>query len=253
MRVTVCQLPDERRAFDRAWARLGAHARDEGSDLVLLPELPFHPWFATERRFDPEVWRAVVEAHEAWAGRLGELGAHAVAGTRATESRGRRYNEGYVWTSKDGVVPVHRKVHLPDEPGVRETSWYHPGPARFVPERAGRATVGFLICSEIWAMERATEYADRGVQLLLSPRLTERASVVQWLAAGKATALLAGAYSLSSNRSARGGEFGGAGWVIDPSGETLATTNVRRPFATVEVDLRAADRAKKTYPRSLFR
>ncbi|MGZ5318378.1 MAG: carbon-nitrogen hydrolase family protein, partial [Actinomycetota bacterium] len=101
--------------------------------------------------------------------------------------------------------------------------------------------------------ERATEYADRGVQVLLSPRLTERASVEQWLAAGKATALLAGAYSLSSNRWARGGEFGGAGWVMDPAGETLATTSARRPFATVEVDLRAADRAKNTYPRTLFR
>lgn len=253
MRVTVCQLPDDRAAFERAWAKLGAHAREEGSDLVLLPELAFHPWFGRERRFDPEVWRAVVEAHETWGERLGELGAHAVTGTRATESRGRRFNEGFVWTAKEGVAPVHRKVHLPDEPGVRETSWYHPGPPRFVPARAGRAVVGFLICSEIWAMARATEYADRGVHLLLSPRLTERASADRWLAAGRATALLGGAYSLSSNRWARGGEFGGLGWVVDPAGEVLATTNARRPFATVEVDLRAADRAKKTYPRSLFR
>ena len=91
------------------------------------------------------------------------------------------------------------------------------------------------------------------MQLLLSPRLTEKASVDQWLAAGKATALLAGAYSLSSNRWSRDGEFGGAGWVVNPEGEVLATTSARRPFATVEVDLRAADRAKKTYPRSLFR
>ncbi len=253
MRVTVCQMPDDTAAFGRAWTRLAAHARAEESDLVLLPELPFHPWFGRERLFDPAVWQAVVASHRAWEPRLGELGAQTVTGTRATESRGRRFNEGFVWTAKDGVVPVHRKVHLPDEPGVRETSWYHPGPPRFVPAKAGRATAGFLICSEIWAMDRATEYADRGVQLLLSPRLTEKASVDQWLAAGKATAMLAGAYSLSSNRWSRDGEFGGAGWVVNPEGEVLATTSVRRPFATVEVDLRAADRAKKTYPRSLFR
>jgi N-carbamoylputrescine amidase len=253
MRVTVCQLPDGTAAFTRAWPRLATHVREEGSDLVVLPELPFHPWFGRERRFDPELWRAAVEAHASWEGRLGELGAGAVAATRAVESRGRRFNEGFVWTAREGVAPVHRKVHLPDEPGVREASWYHPGPARFVPAKAGRATVGFLICSEIWAMEQATGYADRGVQLLLSPRLTERASVEQWLAAGRATALLAGAYSLSSNRWSRDGEFGGVGWVVDPAGEVAARTSVRRPFATVEVDLRAADRAKKTYPRSLFR
>ena len=253
MRVTVCQLPDGPPAFERAWGRLAAHVRDEGSDLVLLPELPFHPWFARERRFDPEVWRAVVEAHVAWEPRLAALGAHAVAGTRASESRGRRSNEGFIWTAKEGLVPVHRKVHLPDAPGVRETSWYHPGPARFVPAKAGRATAGFLICSEIWAMERAAEYGDRGVQLLLSPRLTGAASVDRWIAAGTATALLAGAYSLSSNRWSRDGEFGGGGWVIDPSGDPLVKTTVRRPFATVEADLRVADRAKKAYPRSLFR
>lgn len=78
MRVTVCEMPDETPAFERAWRALVDHCRGRETDLVLLPELPFYPWFGTTPTFDSETWRATEEAHRTWVDRLHELAPAAV-------------------------------------------------------------------------------------------------------------------------------------------------------------------------------
>ena len=75
VRVTVCQLADERDRFDEDWVALRAHVRTKRSALVLLPELPFARWFAAEREFDAPVWQRAVELHRRWETRLRQLGA----------------------------------------------------------------------------------------------------------------------------------------------------------------------------------
>ena len=55
MRVTVCELGDDVEDFAGDWERLVAHVRAQASDLVLLPEMPFYPWFAWRRQFDPAI------------------------------------------------------------------------------------------------------------------------------------------------------------------------------------------------------
>ena len=52
MRVTVCQWPDETQAFTRTWGQLAAHVKAHRSELVLLPQMPFSPWFAASEKFD---------------------------------------------------------------------------------------------------------------------------------------------------------------------------------------------------------
>jgi N-carbamoylputrescine amidase len=98
MRVTVCQLADERDRFDVDWQDLCAHARDGRSELVLLPELPFDRWFATTHAFDAAVWREVVDAHHRWEDGIRELGAPFVIGTRAVDRADRRVNEAFIAT-----------------------------------------------------------------------------------------------------------------------------------------------------------
>ncbi len=249
MRVTVCELPDEAPAFEASWRALAAHCRGERSELVLLPELPFHPWFGTTPIFDEGAWRAAEEAHRRWLARLPELAPAAVLGTAPVTRDGRRLNEGFLWDGGAGYRPCHQKYYLPDEEGVREARWYERGDGRFEPVDVAGARVGFVICSELWAFHRAREYAKAGAHLLVTPRLTGRSTVEKWLAGGRAAAVVAGAYSLSSNRASVGRDFGGRGWIVDPDGEVLATTSAAEPFATVDVDLGRAERAKGTYPR----
>ena len=250
MRITVCEMPDDRSDFEDAWGGLSRHARRESSDLVLLPEMTFSHWFCAAPKFDRKIWRAVVDEHRRWMRRLPELGARAVLGSRPVERRGRRLNEGFLWT-KGGARGVHYKNYLPDEPGFYEASWYGRGDRGFVPFEASGWKTGLLICSDLWSMSSARQYGKEGVNLVAVPRSTPKGSIEKWIAGGKVAAVVSGAYCASSNRSgSRGGvEYAGRGWVMDPDGNVLGLTSGERPFVTVDIDRSKAVKAKKTYPR----
>src|SRR5437660_7884160 len=115
MRVTVCEIPDDREDFVAAWEGLLGHVRDQQSDLVLLPELPFYPWIATTPHFDAEVWQMARGAHEAMMQRLGELSASVVLGTHPLTEGAVRLNRGFYWTPTGGYQGVHDKYYLPNE------------------------------------------------------------------------------------------------------------------------------------------
>jgi N-carbamoylputrescine amidase len=252
VKVTFCEMSDDRDGFTDDWKRLCRHVRRESSDLVLLPEMPFYHWFCAEPKLDPKVWNEAVSEHTRWARRLGELGSPNVLGTRPVNKGGKRFNEGYVWTRKDGVEGVQLKNYVPDEPGFYESRWYQRGDRSFSPFEAGGLEGGFMICSDMWAIASARALGKDGVHLLAVPRTTGKASVEKWLAGGRAAAVVSGAFCVSSNRAGKRGEveFGGTGWAVDPDGQVLGLTSKEKPFVTVTVDPKRAEKAKKTYPRN---
>jgi N-carbamoylputrescine amidase len=254
MKVTATQLPDEPQALENAFADLAKHVKLEGSQLVLLPEMPFYPWMATTNKVNPAIWQAAVDAHEEWLPRLAALGADFVLGSRPVLDNGVPHNDAFIWQQDKGTRFAHRKYYLPDEDGFWEATWYRRADEPlFQAAQAGAAKVGFMICSDLWFGEHARGYARQGIHLLANPRGTPRGSVDKWLAGGRALAVMSGAYCVSSNRSGKsqGIEWGGTGWIIDPDGEVLATTSDAQPFVTVEIDLANAEGAKKTYPRDV--
>lgn len=252
MKVTVCELPNEAPALDRAWALLVEHARSAGSDLVVLPEMPFHRWLAHTDDVRESEWLAAVAAHDEWLERLDETGA-LVVGTRPVVEHRVRRNAGYIKEPGGSVRIVHHKYYLPDEPGFWEASWYRRGDGDFAVVETSRGRLGMLICTELWFGRHARDYAGQGIQLLACPRATPNSHPDKWIAGGRAAAVVSGAFCLSSNLSGttpQGGDYAGKGWVIHPEeGEILGLTGREAPFLTVEIDLDAADRAKHTYPR----
>ncbi|MCP3976762.1 MAG: carbon-nitrogen hydrolase family protein [bacterium] len=250
MRVTVTQFSDG--TPEDEWTRLIEHVAEIRPDLVVLGEMPFDRWLAASDAVDENDWAAAVARHEEWMARLGELGGAAVAASRPISHGGTPHNEGFTWTARGGPSATHIKYYLPDEPGFWEASWYRRSPQRsFHSASIARATCGFMLCTDMWFTEHARSYAAQGVELLLVPRATPAATGAKWLAGGRAAAVMAGAFCLSSNRqgSAEGVLFGGSGWVIDPEGNVLAVTTAEDPHVTVEIDLAEARAAKKTYPR----
>ncbi|MGQ9910095.1 MAG: carbon-nitrogen hydrolase family protein [Candidatus Flexifilum sp.] len=259
LRVTVCQLDNDRARFAADWAALCAHVQAERSDLVLLPEMPFSAWFPavqpTDAGMRAQVWDEVMAEHDAWIARLGELGAPSVLGSRPALAAGRPVNQGFIWTRDGGYQPAHDKIYLPEEPGYWEASWYQAGAGGFqiaeIASAGGPIRVGFAICSELWFFHAARELMEQGCELLVTPRCTGLPSVEKWLVGGQAAAVVSGAYSLSSNRVGLQGEtvFGGQGWIVDPDGEILGTTSADHPFLTLTIDRARAHAAKRTYPR----
>lgn len=259
LNVTVCQLQSDPHGLRADWEQLVTHVRETASDLVLLPEMPFYAWPFWRESFVPDVWQATLAAHDAWEPRLAELAPAVVLGSRPVERQGQRLNRGFCWfpNAENPLQLGHSKVYLPDEAGFWEASWYARGDGSFdveeieLPDQS-TLCAGYLICTELWFMHAARAYGQSGAHLLLTPRATERRTVDKWLAGGRAAAVIAGAYSLSSNHFWPGDKpvsLGGFGWVIGPDGEVLALTTPSQPFATITIDLARAERAKHTYPR----
>ena len=252
MKVTVCEMNDSPGAFARDWERLVAHVQAQQSELVLLPEMPFYPWFGITPVFEERVWQAAVAAHDDWQERLVEFAPAIVLGTRPVNRGGQRLNEGFCWAQETGYRIAHDKYYLPDEAGFWEASWYSRGDGSFTPQRCGAARVGFEICTELWMLDHARLYGKEGVHIIVTPRATPQTTLDTWVVGGRATAITSGAFSLSSNHVSSAADevhLGGRGWVIAPDGEVLGLTSQEQPFVTIELDLSAAERAKRTYPR----
>ncbi|HHS14114.1 MAG TPA: carbon-nitrogen hydrolase family protein [bacterium] len=250
MRVTVCQMRHEPHLMETDWNRLVQHVGNESSELVLLPEMPFSSWFPKDREFRIDEWEKAVRTHEVWIRRLKALHPAAVISTRPVNRGVKRHNQCFA-SLPGRIIEIHKKRYLPDEPGFWEASWYHPGPRRFKPADLPGCRIGILICTEIWFFQHARHYASMGVQLLAHPRATGRDTLDKWLAGGRAAAVVSGAFCLSSNRicETESPDLGGMGWIIDPDGRVLGTTSQTKPFLTLDLDLKSADRAKSTYPR----
>ncbi len=249
MKVTITQLDANQLAAD--WQRLKRHVADAASELALLPEMCFAPWFCAAPQPDNLTWQRAVSAHETWLERLPELGVNLVIGTAPRNIGGKRHNVAYLWTARGGLQWIHAKTYLPNDEGYWEANWYDRAPIDFQPTRAGDLTIGLMICTEIWFPQHAREYGKAGIHLLLNPRCTPRHTNAKWLAGGQTTAVVSGAYCLSSNHAGRAGgvDLGGEGWLCDPDGAVLARTCDDKPFVSLELDLGAAERAKSTYPR----
>src|SRR5258706_7615340 len=240
MRVTVCEMPDNRKAFEIAWEELIAYVRKQKSDLVLLPELPFYPWIGTTSQFDAQVWQVAQEAHEAMMQRLTELAPSVVLGTHPLIEGGLRLNRGFYWTSTGGYHGVHDKYYLPNEEGFYERCWFDRGRRDFTLARVQDMAIGFLICSELMFNEWARYYGRQGANIIAVPRAT--GGHERWVVAARMAAIASGAFVISSNR-AEDQVFGGRGLVVGPDGDVLASTSRQAPFATVAIDLSQGTRA----------
>ena len=255
MRVTVCEMNDAEEEFTRDWERLVEHVNNEKSELVLLPEMPFYPWLFWRRRFNADLWSECIETHKRWLARCRELAPACVLGSNPVETGWLRLNQGFVWDEEGGYRRAHDKYYLPDEEGYWEATWYSRGDGEFSTVHCGKAGVGFLICSGIWFFERSRQYGQQGAHIVACPRATPKSTLDKWLVAGQASAVVAGAYSLSSNRVGTNGnpaELGGKGWIVDPDGRILGITSQDLPFLTCDIDLKIADQAKNTYPRYIL-
>lgn len=252
MKVTITQLSDDENRFRSDWEGLVEHTHEHAPDLVLLPELPFCTWIASKDHVDHTLKKHSMEAHDYWETRLKDLKAPMVVFSRPTVSNGLFHNTTMLWDNTTGQHKVHSKYFFPEEEHFWEETWYDREPKSFELLSINGLNIGVLMCTEVWFTEHARAYGELGIDLLLCPRATGVSSVPQWIRCGQTLAVISGAYCLSSNKSGPGDngfEWGGQGWLAAPmTGELLAQTSEEMPFATVNIDMTATQRAKKEYP-----
>ncbi|HKE97243.1 MAG TPA: hypothetical protein VKB34_23230, partial [Povalibacter sp.] len=109
LKVTVCQLHDEPQLLAEDWNNLVAHVRAQQSELILLPQMPFAPFFLGPD-FDFAAWQAAISAHDAWEARFHELAPAVVLGSRPVDFGNERYHEAYTWEESEGIRGVHAQA-----------------------------------------------------------------------------------------------------------------------------------------------
>jgi N-carbamoylputrescine amidase len=251
LRITICELPDETARREAAWADLVDYLRSTPTDVVVMPEMPFCEWdMFRKRQVDTAAWRAAIAAHDEMMTRLGELEARVVLASRPLESRGKRLNQAFAWTREGGYRAARAKYYLPEEPDGWEATWFDRGDPDFPLETTAGVNVGFQLCTELLFTQAAWEIGHRGGQLIAAPRAT--GGHRRWPMAACLAAIMAGCFVASTNRRSYNNDaFAGRSWLVSPEGEILLETTAASPCLTADVDLTAADRAKRTYPRNI--
>ena len=252
MKIAVCEFPDEQDAKKQAWATLADYVAGESPSIVVLPEMPFCDWIFDGETVDATAWSNAVKQHDVMISRFAELTCRWVMSSRPVEDNGRRFNEAFIWSAREGYRPVRRKWYLPEAPVARETLWFSRGDRDFIPVAADAISVGFQLCSEMMFTQCAQKMGLSGAHLVIQPRAS--GSARRWRIASEMSAVASGSYVASANRrTLRRDLFPGGSWLLSPEAQALCETTEGEPFATAEIDLATADRAKLAYPRDLYR
>lgn len=196
----------------------------------------------------------IVAAHDELVSRLGDFGNAVVIGSRAANVDSQRRNVAFVWSQETGLIDLHPKAILPEEPGFHEQTWYHAGADEPKVVEVRGMTIGVLLCSELMHTERARKLGNAGVAIIGVPRAT--GDHQRWQIASQMAAIASGAFVLTSNRSGQSQDdasviFGGRSMIVDPDGMILSETGRDKQFATAAIDLTASAAARVTYPRYL--
>ena len=247
VRITCVELPDTL-GLD-IWSRLVKHLDEADSELLLLNEMPASPWIAHGKEYDHVQARDAVQTHESFLEKLTALRIPVIS-SRPVMEKPMLYNEAFLMEGQ-GYTPIHTKYYFPDEPGFYEARWYKSKNKVFKAFNIGFLRAGVMLCTDMWFSEHARGYGRQGAHLILVPRATGTGSLDRWIVGLRHAAIVSVTYVVSSNRVGKTiwNDFAGYGCIIDPSGEILCNTTREEPFATLEIDTKLADAAKRSYPR----
>ena len=248
-RIAYVQWPEGLQPGGPAWDDIRRSVDTARPDILVTNEMPFGPWLAEHASFDPQAAQRSIALHEGALDALRSLDAAAVISSRPVAFDGRLANEAFVLES-NAYRMIHHKKYFPQEPGFFEEAWYVRGAGGFDCVQVGQVKVGVLLCTELFFNDRARAYGRDGADLIVTPRASGT-SLSRWKTAGTMSAIVSGAWFVSSNRhgpGALGQQFGGAGFVVSPQGVLLEETSEAAPLRVVTIDLDAARAQKAQYP-----
>jgi len=242
---------DPQRNLDKA-AVLAARAREQGADMIMLPEL----WTTGFQ------WRAnarLAQDHDPLAARTGELakrlGVWLGGSMLAPTDDGRPANAFMLFDPQGRIAAEYHKVHLfgrmgedrhvtpGRRPALADTPW---GP------------MGMAVCYDLRFPELFGPYAAAGARVVLVPAAWPKARRDHWDLLLRARAVENQCYVAGINQTGvepvEGGDgeyvYGGGSAVYGPWGETLvmADESGGEQVLTVKLDLDRVDKVRESFP-----
>lgn len=146
-------------------------AKEDGANIVLLPELFERQYFCQERRYDyynfakPTLENDAVKHFAKLAKEL-----EIVIPVSFYERDGNRlFNSAAVIDADGEILGLYRKTHIPDDHYYQEKFYFTPGDTGFKVWDTRYARIGVGICWDQWFPETARGMAVQGAEILFYP------------------------------------------------------------------------------------
>src|ERR1043165_1407063 len=97
MKATICELSDDEINFVEDWKQLINHLNENKTDLLLMPEMPFCKWIASEKNVNNESKIQSVEKHEKWIMRMEELNAKQIVYSKPILAGDKFFNTAFIF------------------------------------------------------------------------------------------------------------------------------------------------------------
>jgi predicted amidohydrolase len=257
VRITLAQvdavLGDVDANLDRA-ERAVAEAVEDGSDLVVFPELHLTgysigglPDDVSMRADDPRLARI--------ARRAGDAGV--LAGFVEDGPGIHTYNTAGYFAGGE-LVHLHRKLYLPTYKSFEERKHFTPGPSLRAFPGAGDTRMAVLLCNDAWQPQLAFLATQDGARVLLVPAASAQShfpehydSRTYWRDITRFYARMFQLFVVFVNRVGTEGDlrFWGGSHVVDPWGEIVAEApEGEEHVLTVDIDLFDVRRRRHAIP-----
>lgn len=238
----------DRSANLRAIGELVARAAERGARVIVLPEYASYfvdPFDASLAQNAEDLDGPFVTGLTALAA---EHGVHVVAGL-LERGAGERVRNTVVAVDASGLVAHHRKVHLYDAFGQRESDWVEPGETASVrPFRVGGLTFGIMTCYDLRFPEVTRTLVDAGADVVLVAAEWVRGPLKEhhWTTLLQARAIENTVYVAAADHPPPLGV--GRSAVIDPQGVPIAAIGTTTDVAVAWISADAVERVRRVNP-----
>ncbi len=245
-------------------------AKQQGAQLVVLPELHLGPYFCQTETTEVFAQAETIPgpSTERLAALAKELNLVIVASLFEKRAPGLYHNTAVVLEKNGQMAGRYRKMHIPDDPGYYEKFYFTPGDLGFQPIETSVGKLGVLVCWDQWYPEAARLMALAGAELLIYPTAIgweptdpvdeQQRQLNAWITVQRGHAVANGLPVLSCNRigfeaapenAEQGIQFWGNSFITGPQGELLEQADHQQDrLLTHTLDLQRSEQVRQIWP-----
>ena len=238
-------------------------AAEAGARLIILPELHNSRYFCqTEEVAHFALSEPIPGPSTVFFGALAkELEVVLVLSLFERRAKGLYHNTAVVIEADGTIAGLHRKMHIPDDPGYYEKFYFAPGDLGFHPIPTSVGRLGVQVCWDQWYPEGARLMALQGADLLIyptaigydpqdSPEEQDRQRSA-WTLVQRGHAVANGLPVVAVNRTGTEGSirFWGSSFAVGPQGEWLLRVGEgEEGVFLVDIDLSRSETVRQWWP-----
>ena len=192
-----------------------------------------------------------------------ELGVVIIASLFEKRAEGLYHNTTAVLDADGTYLGKYRKMHIPDDPAYYEKFYFTPGDLGYKVFKTKFATIGVLICWDLWYPEAARITTLMGAEMLFYPtaigwataqdEATNKEQYNAWQTIQRSHAVANGVPVISVNRVGleQNGlmKFWGGSFVSNPFGTLLyEATHDKEEVAVIDIDTEKSDSYRTHWP-----